>query len=467
MDDGAQLRRNILALLALVGIAEFADFDQLLSSIMRPLVVATAQIFGIDAIDHGTGIALGKVLLPWTQDCSGVNTLLILWGACIWFSRDQRFGLALFLRLACCVPAALAANLLRILSIALYRYIAYPEAESVELHYLLGFLWLVPFLALLVKDFRRPGTAEWLEIVYVVVLLSLLASVVFDPGGTLVTVCAVFWLSQSNLRVVPRGFPSAAYVLWLGSAVVIAWLRMESLWIPWLLLCPRFVPMRLLSSPTGLIVLAGTIPIVAMHSVSQLFVMVSLAWEVWRALRQKRIVESSATPVPDISMASWKTGALAIFAFAPFFLPYFVGVQSTVELPPAGVMSKRVTPNGYQLRVMGQPAGISMFWYSAFSDGRHHAVEACMRFRGILLEEVDGEGSVLVGDNKWFREFFIQNDALASSYGEYVVGTLRPFSDVGVHIIIQAPMTEMSASYFAMQSEMLAARIFRIREDSS
>jgi exosortase/archaeosortase family protein len=467
MDDGARLRRNILALLALVGIAEFADLDQLLSGIMRPLVVATAHLFGIDAVDHGTGITLGKVLLPWTRDCSGVNTLLILWGACIWFGRDERLGLAFFLRLASCVPAALAANLFRILSIALYRYLAYPEAESVELHYLFGFLWLIPFLALLIKDFRRPGTAEWLEIVYVVVLLSLLASVVFSPGGTLVTVCAVFWLSQSSLRAVPRSFSSTAYILWVACAVAIAGSRMESLWIPWLLVCPRFVPLRLLSSPTGLMVLAGTIPVVAMHSVIQLLVVGSLAWKIWRALRQERTSDSSATPLPAVSTASWKASALAVFAFAPFFLPPLVGAKSAVERPPTGVMSKRITPNGYQLRITGQPSGISVFWYSAFADGRHHAVEACMRFRGILLEEVDGEGSVLVGDNKWFREFFIQNDALASSYGEYVVGTLRPFSDVGVHIIIQAPMTEMSASYFAMQSEMLAARIFRIREDSS
>jgi hypothetical protein len=411
MDDGARLRRNILALLALVGIAEFADLDQLLSGIMRPLVVATAHLFGIDAVDHGTGITLGKVLLPWTRDCSGVNTLLILWGACIWFGRDERLGLAFFLRLASCVPAALAANLFRILSIALYRYLAYPEAESVEL--------------------------------------------------------AVFWLSQSSLRAVPRSFSSTAYILWVACAVAIAGSRMESLWIPWLLVCPRFVPLRLLSSPTGLMVLAGTIPVVAMHSVIQLLVVGSLAWKIWRALRQERTSDSSATPLPAVSTASWKASALAVFAFAPFFLPPLVGAKSAVERPPTGVMSKRITPNGYQLRITGQPSGISVFWYSAFADGRHHAVEACMRFRGILLEEVDGEGSVLVGDNKWFREFFIQNDALASSYGEYVVRTLRPFSDGGVHIIIQAPITEMSASYFAMQSEMLAARIFRIRADSS
>ena len=214
-------------------------------------------------------------------------------------------------------------------------------------------------------------------------------------------------------------------------------------------------------------VLAGTIPVVAMHSVAQLLVVGSLTWEIWRALRQEHTSDSPATSLPAVSSASWKASALAAFVFAPFFLPPLVGAQSAVERPPAGVMSKRITPNGYQLRITGQPSGISMFWYGAFADGRHHAVEACMRFRGIVLEEVDGEESVLVGNDKWFREFFIQDDVLASTYGEYVLQTLRPLSDAGVHIIMQASVSEMSASYFAMQSEKLAERIYRIHASNS
>jgi exosortase/archaeosortase family protein len=452
MDDNTRLIRNLLAVAALVGIAELTELDLILSGLMRPMLVTLAHLFAIQAVDQGTAVQLGKVVLPWTRDCSGVNTLLILLGACIWFDRDQRNGVPFYLRLALCIPAAVAANFLRIITIALYRYVAYPEAESVELHFLFGFLWLIPFLALLLRDFRSPGTTRWLEIVYAVVLLSLLAPVAFEPGGMIVVACAVFWLSQGRSRTLPSGVSVYAYGAWCAAALAIAWLRMESLWIPWLLTCPRIAPGRLLTSPSGLTVLLGTIPVVAMkvllgtipvvamNGAMQVVVIISLAWNLWRVLGIKIDRETPGT---------------------------LIGAQSLAERPPAGVMTKRITPNGYQIRVAGQPADISLFWYSAFSDGRHHTVEACMRFRGITLENVSGEDSVFAGADKWYREFFIQDGHLASSYGQYLVRTLVPLSNAGVHIILQAPKSKMSASYFAMQSEKVADRIFRIHAETS
>jgi exosortase/archaeosortase family protein len=467
MDDNTRLIRNLLAVAVLVGIAELTELDLILSGLMRPMLVTLAHLFAIQAVDQGTAVQLGKVVLPWTRDCSGVNTLLILLGACIWFDRDQRNGVPFYLRLALCVPAAVAANFLRIITIALYRYVAYPEAESVELHFLFGFLWLIPFLALLLRDFRSPGTTRWLEIVYAVVLLSLLAPVAFEPGGMIVVACAVFWLSQGRSRTLPSGVSVYAYGAWCAAALAIAWLRMESLWIPWLLTCPRIAPGRLLTSPSGLTVLLGTIPVVAMNGAMQVVVIISLAWNLWRVLGIKIDRDTPGTPESELSIGGWKTSGLAIIAFAPFFLPNLIGAQSLAERPPAGVMTKRITPNGYQIRVAGQPADISLFWYSAFSDGRHHTVEACMRFRGITLENVSGEDSVFAGADKWYREFFIQDGHLASSYGQYLVRTLVPLSNAGVHIILQAPKSKMSASYFAMQSEKVADRIFRIHAETS
>jgi exosortase/archaeosortase family protein len=467
MDDNTRLIRNLLAIAAIVGIAELTELDLILSAVTRPMLVTIAQVFAIDAVDRGTAVQLGNVLLPWTRDCSGVNSLVILLGACIWFGRGQRNGLPLYLRLALCVPAAMTANFLRVATIALYRHAAYPEAESAELHFLFGFMWLIPFLALLIRDFRSPGTNRWLEIVYVVVLLSLLAPVAFEPGGTIVAVCAVFWLSQGLSKTFPNSISVLAYSAWFAAALAIAWLRMESLWIPWLLVCPRFVPVRLLISPTGLIVLLGTIPVITMDATMQFVVMISLAWNMWRVFGIETDIKTPEAPERQRYIGSWNTSVLAVFAFAPFFLPSLIGTQNFAERPPAGVMTKRITPNGYQIRVAGQPADISLYWYSAFSDGRHHTVEACMRFRGITLENVSGEESVFAGDGKWYREFFIQNGHLASSYGQYLIRTLVPLSNAGVHIILQAPKSKMSASYFAMQSERIADRIFQIHAETS
>ena len=209
----------------------------------------------------------------------------------------------------------------------------------------------------------------------------------------------------------------------------------------------------------------------AMHDYFQFVVIAALGWNLWRVLsadvRPAPGDQARLQFEPKCEPKWWKTTALAGLAFAPFFLPALVGIQSLSERPPPGVMTKQVTPNGYQVRVVGQPAGMSMYWYSAFSDGRHHTVEACMRFRGITLENVDSEEFVFMGDDKWYREFFIQGGHLAASYGEYLVSTLVPLSDAGVHIIVQAPKSQMSASYFAKHSEKLAARIFKMHAEAS
>ena len=80
------------------------------------------------------------------------------------------------------MPAALVANLLRVLSFAAYRYIFYPSWESQELHYFIGFVWLIPFLVLFVPDFRQKNRGQWLEILYMAVVLALVAPVVFSQG---------------------------------------------------------------------------------------------------------------------------------------------------------------------------------------------------------------------------------------------------------------------------------------------
>jgi len=60
---------------------------------------------------------------------------------------------------------------------------------------------------------------------------------------------------------------------------------MESLWIPWLLVCPRFVDRRLLRSLSGLIVLSGTVSLFAMHLEWQLVVFAALAVQVYAMMK--------------------------------------------------------------------------------------------------------------------------------------------------------------------------------------
>ena len=87
------------------------------------------------------------------------------------------------MRLALCVPAALLANLLRIGTIAAYRGAFHPHWESIELHYLIGFVWLAPFIVLLAKGAAREARTPWMAVAYLVSVLSLLARVNSAPTG--------------------------------------------------------------------------------------------------------------------------------------------------------------------------------------------------------------------------------------------------------------------------------------------
>src|SRR5210317_757312 len=156
---------NLVIISVIFVLLQLANLTELLSYLSRPLVTETASLFGINAINRGTDIVLGSVLLPWTQDCSGVNTLIILWGVTLWASRNKKPGRLLAIRMILCIPAALIANMLRIFTIAAYRYVFYPAWESEELHYFFGFLWLIPFLFLFIDDFRRMGRSRRIEII--------------------------------------------------------------------------------------------------------------------------------------------------------------------------------------------------------------------------------------------------------------------------------------------------------------
>ena len=449
---------NLILLGVIFVLLHAANLTEVLSYLSRPLVAGAASVFGIEAVDRGTDIVLGNLVLPWTQDCSGVNTLIILWGITLWANRQKPFDRALIVRLVLCVPAALLANMLRILTLAAYRYVFYPVWESEELHYLVGFVWLVPFLFLLIEDLRRMDRARWIEVVYLSLVLALVAPTIFSPGGSLVALSTLFYLAHSRISdAAPRRL-LLAYLAWGIAALLIARSNMESLWIPWLLVCPRLVSWRLLSSWTGVIILSGSISLLAMRPAWQLVVGAALAYRLYLMIRGRYKPTGQATTATPKAM---EITALALMGFAPFALSAIIGIQHPAEHPPGGVMTKQLTFNSYQLRLTGQPADIRMYWYGAFSDGRHHSLASCMRFRGLLLKPVPGQEEVMTGGNMWMRDYFIHEGELKSSYADYLLSSFSPFSSPGVHVILDAPTSSMSAAYFSQASEKLAGKLIR------
>jgi exosortase/archaeosortase family protein len=433
-----------------------ANLTELLSAWTRPLVTGAATAFGIVAVDRGKDIVLGQLVIPWTQDCSGVNTLIVLWGLTLWANHRRRFDRVLAVRLLLCVPVALLVNILRIFTLAGYRRVFYPAWEGEELHYLIGFLWILPFLVLFIDDLRRMDPTRWLEVIYLSLVLASIAVPIFSPGGNLIALSTLFFLAHIRLSDAAAPHLLIAYPVWAAAALLIAWSNMESLWIPWLLVFPRLVCWRLLSSATGLIILSGSVSLLAMRPDWQALVGAALAYRVYLIIRggPRPAPRPATSPlgVPEAAL-------LALLGMAPFVLPALVGIGNQVERPPAAVIIRQFTPNGYQLRLSGQPAAIRMYWYGAFYRGRHHALTSCMRFRGLTLEPVPGQPEVLTGDRLWMREFFIHGGDLKTSYASYLMATFFPFAGVGVHLILDAPADSMSAADFAQATDTLAARL--------
>lgn len=456
IDSSSKVIRNIVLLVTIFILLHFANITDVFSYLSRPMIILAAKIFGITAVDRGSYLLLGKLVLPWTRDCSGINTLVMLWGITLWANRSQLFGFFFIGRLLLCIPAALIVNVFRIYTLAAYRFVYFPEWETPQLHYFIGFLWLLPLLFLFVKDLRKKNWPQWLEVLYMAVVLALLAPVVFSPGGSVVTVCALFYIAHNHISGSSLKGMRRLNLLWGTLAMVIAWSRMESLWIPWLLVCPRFVDRRLLYSFSGLIILSGTISLLAMRTEWQIVVLLALAFQAYGLLRKrdKPVPAPIFSPprLPEIVM-------LAFLTLVPFILPGVIGISHELERPPMGIMSKQLSFNSYKLRVGGQSSDISMYWYGSFGDGRHHALPACMRFRGIILEKDKQENSVYFGDNKWMREFFIHEKILKTTYHEYLLASFSPFASPGVHIIFEAPMDLMSSTYFSRASEQIVNQL--------
>ena len=320
-----------------------SNLTELLSFVSRPLVTGTATLIGIDAVNRGSDIVLGSLVLPWSQDCSGVNSLVILWGVTLWANRDRTFNRQLFSKLLLCIPAALLSNMLRIFTLAGYRYLFYPAWESEELHYLVGFLWLIPFLFLFVDDLRHMNRARWIEIIHLSLVLSLVAPVIFSPGGSLVALSTLVFLAYSRVSKISTPYLNIAYLVRAIAALLIALSDMESLWIPWLLLCPRLVSWQLLASWSGVIILSGTILVLAMHPAWQLIVILAFAYQMYLLIRDKQL---QLDELPAIPRASELT-LLALLGIAPFALSAIIGLSHIIERPPSGLMSRQLALNNY------------------------------------------------------------------------------------------------------------------------
>jgi exosortase/archaeosortase family protein len=461
------LRRTAIAaaLIALaIPLIRSRDF---LAEVSRPLVVGVLELAGMAVEDGGEVIRAGRIEVPWSRDCDGANLLFLLLALAVWVTRHEPIGWRYWVRLAAMVPAAIVANLLRVLTLIAYRTIAEPAVESPQGHYFIGFLWLIPFLAAITPRGGRPLVLSLMETTHAAAVVALLAPLSAAPNGTLVSLAAILSLSMCRARENPGVRGLVFFSTWIAAGSGIALLNLESFWIVWLLGCPLLVGIDRGRLVPRLIGLACSHPLVAMQPWSWALAASGLGLAWFPGDRPEAVAAT------DLPVRGWKAGVLLArtAAFASFALPFLASSllpapQRIAWTPPDGIRSRELKPGGYEIQLPGQPVGIGLACYPARGGDRHHTVKVCLKYRGVELEPSGEEATVLTEGRHWYREFFLHEGDLLDGYSAYLKRTFRPRSDPGVHLIFVAPREDLDAGEFATACGRLAEELHRLSNPS-
>jgi len=456
-----QTLRTVIAAVIIAVAVHFTQSKDLLVDFTRPIVMTSLRLIGVDAVDRGEVMAVGSLHVPWTRDCAGINLLLILLALAVWVNRQERHAGRFWLRVISMIPAALAANVLRVLTLIAYRTLAYPGVESPQTHYFIGFLWLVPFVAFITPRDHRSKSSGIMETLHAAAVVSLLAPMSGTPNASLITLAAVIGLSLCRARESSR----AMLYLWFSCGIAIAIVSMESFWLPWLLLCPLLVDLRKLRLSQGICVLC-THSLIAMQpwawwlaGVGVVVARLSKAENgvSWLAKKTQPGEEDQKMIFSPLERQATFFAALAL----PFIASTLLSLGQAAWTPPSNVEARPINQSGYEIRMHGQPKHIGLACYAAASRDRHHTVKVCLKYRGIEVASVEDTPLVFTEGRHWFREFFLQDGQLLPDYAAYVKITFRPWSDPGVHLIFVSLREKQSPAEFSAACEQLAEQFYQ------
>ena len=442
---------NLRTALAAIFIAVTVHFTQsrdLLVDFSRPVVMSTLRLLGIDALDRGEVMAVGRLHVPWTRDCAGINLLLVLVALAVWVNRNELRLPIFWLRVLAMIPAALIANVLRVLTLIGYRELAFPGVESPQTDYFIGFVWLVPFVALITPLDERPLSARLMETLHAAAVIALLAPMSGTPNATLVTLASVLCLSTCRVSFDHAQKRRWRMFAWMAAGLGIAMVSVESFWLPWLLLCPLLGQITL----DRLLIASCTHALVAMQPWSWGLALLGLV------LHRRNADAPKQEEAPAFSPREIRDAGIAFFACLPmpFLASTLLSLGQENWLPPTSVESRPMPPNGFEIRMPSQPSHIGLACYTAATRDRHHTVRVCLKYRGIDVEPVVECPTVFTEGKHWFREFFLQDGNLISDYTGYVKSTFRPWSPPGVHLIFVCLKDQQEPQAFSDACEVLA-----------
>ena len=455
--------RGLLPIALVAGLARFSVAQDLFSRISRPIVTGIIGLFGIPVADLGDSITVGRLVIPWTGDCAGLNLLVLLLAVAIWLNRHEPFNWSHWLRILGMVPAAIVANVLRVFTLIGYRELFYPAVETPQLHYFFGLFWLVPFAFLAAPKSPRHLTARLFELIHVAAVIALLAPQTYNPGGLELTMAVVLSLSHCRLPERISKYRKIAFVLWIVAAFILCFARMDSFWLPWMIVCPLMYEAKWIFSIEGAIITLATHPLFTLIPGANIVTWMAVAYAVW-----KRFI--IAQPPPSIHDPhvdwSWKERSLLAIVSVLFLLPFlastiFAGKIETLA-PPKIAEIKSVPGDGYILTMPGQGSGISLVWYNASGASRHHTMQICLKYRGVDLEPSDDDSNVSTDGTHWLREFFLQDGKLIPTHLQYLLSTMKPGSAPGVHLIYVTDSLSMSAKEFDSKTQKMADELYQV-----
>lgn len=446
---------GIVALLSQLSAAQ-----DIFGALTKPIVLALLRGVGLPAGEAGGMLTVGALEVPWSRDCAGLNLLVVLLAVTVWMQRNSRLDLGFWLRVLGAIPAALAANVARVLTVLAYRAWFFPAVESPQSHYFIGLAWLVPFALLLVPADARGRLATSFELLHAAAVLALVAPMADAPGGLALTLAAVLTLAHCRLpaRVSPiRWIATAA---WLAAALAIILAGVESFWLPWLLVCPLLILRSWIFSIEGVILLAGSQPMFQLLTWGQPLTWLGLALAAWKLLKGPQGPSSA----PDAGDPPGRSVRYALPAVAAAFCLPFLGstfvTPEQVDLsPPVSALLREIPGDGYQVHLESQPPSMGLFWYLPSGSQRHHTLKVCMKYRGVDLEPAAEASPVMTDGKFWMREFFLLPQGLLTTHTDYVWATLRPGKSSGVHLIAVAECEAMNETDFAEQSAKLVQQI--------
>jgi exosortase/archaeosortase family protein len=445
------------ALMAAMGFTLWPEPGAWLGTGVQHLAVMLLAMIGAPVQFTEHTLVVGTLQVPWSDDCAGVAYFAILPLVACWSSWSAGGNASLWRILGIPLVLACVLNLLRVASIVLCRWWLLPEVESQQLHFFLGFVWLLPALWLLLPPARARHA--WLSALHISALLAMLTPQLQAPGGALIAVATTLVLCLrlsaplGNQRSTPDWI---AHALWFLAAGWIIVSRMESLWLPWLLMWPGVSRQR----PPLLVwlLLPATLPLAAMHGLWSWLVFGPLSLAAGRTLAHllsSKMPAIESMPRPWHSQALWTSALLLPFVI----LNLGAGNEHPLAQPPPVIRSERIAEGRHVLHLSQQPSTMRVDWISPQQGGRHHTLRVCMAYRGEHLRCIADAPAILTDDRVWRSEYFLVNGRLLENYQDYLLHTFLPGSSAGVHLIFSVNAGTMPAREFESKARDLALRI--------